>query len=293
MSTSVTDRVGARGRVRVPTPRSAGGAPVVPAQRQASEARLEWAPRNAAVRAYTRRDERVRRREGRSSAAGRPRFVLLMMTLLGSGLVASLWLSTAAAADSYLLEDARAAAQGMTEQSERLHREVATLSSPTSLAERASGLGMVPVQDSARLVVGTRGDVEVVGTPRAAVAPPPPTPPLPPGCLPVAAAAPGGAAPVAAAAPGGAAPVAAAAPGGAAPVAAAAPGGAAAPALPVDCPAFAVAGAESAPAADGAARADVPAAPAARAAPAAGGAAAADGPAAAGAASATRAAGAG
>jgi len=223
------------------------------------------------VRAYTRRDERVRRREGRSSAAGRPRFVLLMMTLLGSGLVASLWLSTAAAADSYLLEDARAAAQGMTEQSERLHREVATLSSPTSLAERASGLGMVPVQDSARLVVGTRGDVEVVGTPRAAVAPPPPTPPLPPGCLPVAAAA----------------------PGGAAPVAAAAPGGAAAPALPVDCPAFAVAGAESAPAADGAARADVPAAPAARAAPAAGGAAAADGPAAAGAASATRAAGAG
>lgn len=156
----------------------------VPAQRGVNASAEGREPRGAAARAYARREDRTRRLLGSrgdgAAAAGRPRFVLLMMVLLASGLVATLWLSTAAAADSYRLHDARNAARQMTEQSERLHREVATLSSPTSLAERATQLGMVPVQDSARLVVDPRGDVDVVGVPRAAVAPAPPAPPCPP-----------------------------------------------------------------------------------------------------------------
>lgn len=139
----------------------------------------------AARRAYAKRDERVRRLVGPppvrgGAATGRAQFVLLVMGLLGAALVATLWLSTAAAADSYRLQDARSAARTLSEQSERLHREVASMASPPALAERATGLGMVPVRDPARLVVGPDGTVQVVGKPRAAVAPAPPAPPVAP-----------------------------------------------------------------------------------------------------------------
>ena len=79
------------------------------------------------------------------------------MGLLGVGLVATLWLSTAAAADSYRLQDARAAARMLSSQSERLHREVANIESAPELARRAAAIGMVPVQDPARLVVARTG----------------------------------------------------------------------------------------------------------------------------------------
>jgi hypothetical protein len=102
--------------------------------------------------------------------AGRAPFVLTVMVLLGVGLVATLWLSTAAAADSYRLQDARTAARELSERSERLHREVAALQSPPALAQRAARLGMVPVKDPARRVVGADGAVRVVGEPTPAVA---------------------------------------------------------------------------------------------------------------------------
>lgn len=111
--------------------------------------------------------------------AGRPQFVLLIMVLLAVGLVATLWLSTAAAADSYRLQDATGQARVLSEQAERLHQEVAVLASAPELARRAGELGMVPVRDPARLVVAPDGSVEVVGEPRAAVPPPPPVPPTP------------------------------------------------------------------------------------------------------------------
>ncbi|GEL17201.1 hypothetical protein [Pseudonocardia asaccharolytica] len=190
MSAPVTERQGsaaARNRTAsVPTQRrtaggrTAGGrsVPVIPAQRGAGRP-------VAAQRAYARRDDRVRRMLGGRQArtivpAGRAQFILLVMVLLGAGLVATLWLSTAAAADSYRLQDARAEARALTEQSERLRREVATMSAAPALAQRASELGLVPVQDPARLVVGPDGSVQVVGTPKAAVAPAPPPPPPPP-----------------------------------------------------------------------------------------------------------------
>jgi hypothetical protein len=103
--------------------------------------------------------------------------VLLIMVLLAVGLVATLWLSTAAAADSYRLQDATAEARVLSEQAERLKQDVAVLSSAPELARRAGELGMVPVRDPARLVVAPDGTVEVVGEPRAAVPPAPPEPP--------------------------------------------------------------------------------------------------------------------
>ena len=125
----------------------------------------------AARRATRRAPARPGRWHG-AAAPGRAQFVLTVMVLLGIGLVATLWLSTAAAADSYRLQDARAAARDLSERSERLHRDVAALQSPPALAQRATELGMVPAKDPARLVVAADGTTTVVGEPTAAVAPP-------------------------------------------------------------------------------------------------------------------------
>ncbi|WP_098959754.1 hypothetical protein, partial [Pseudonocardia sp. N23] len=139
-------------------------------------------PRTAAQRAYARRDDRLRRVVGgrlpkQSAPAGRAQFVLLVMVLLAIGLVATLWLSTAAAADSYRLQDSRTATRDLTEQSELLRKQVAALDASPSLAQRATDLGMVPSLNPARLVVGTDGAVTLVGEPSAAQPPPPPPPP--------------------------------------------------------------------------------------------------------------------
>jgi hypothetical protein len=187
MSAPVTERgrTAVRGRTAtIPQQRgiSASGTAVP----TATPAVAGTARRSAQQKAYARRDERAGRDAGARPArgaapAGRPQFVLLIMVLLAGGLVATLWLSTAAAADSYRLQDATAEARVLSEQAERLHQEVAVLASAPELARRAAELGMTPVRDPARLVVAPDGTVEVVGTPRAAVAPPPPPPVLPPG----------------------------------------------------------------------------------------------------------------
>lgn len=147
--------------------------------------------RSAAVaRAYARRAHRsgAGHAEGRSApAANRAPFVVLVMVLLSAALVTTLWLSTAAAADSYRLQNARESARDLTERSEQLGQEVATLETAPELARRALELGMVPAGDPARLVVGPDGVVVVVGKPRAAAAPPaepasaPPSPAAVPG----------------------------------------------------------------------------------------------------------------
>ena len=179
MSAPVTERTRDTGRTRT-TAVGAGRTRVATIPTQRGPAVVAPKP-DAARRAYAKREERVRRLAGavsaRGTAAGRLQFVLLVMGLLGAGLVATLWLSTAAAADSYRLQDARSAARILNEQSERLHREVASMASPPALAERAMELGMVPVQDPARLVVGPAGTVQVVGEPRTAVVPAPPAAP--------------------------------------------------------------------------------------------------------------------
>ncbi|MGH4013287.1 MAG: septum formation initiator [Pseudonocardiaceae bacterium] len=131
--------------------------------------------RSAAVqRAYARRAQRTgaphTARES-ADATGRAPFVVLVMVLLSVALVATLWLSTAAAADSYRLQNARESARDLTERSEQLGREVATMETAPELARRAVELGMVPAGDPARLLVGPDGAVVVVGEPEAAAAP--------------------------------------------------------------------------------------------------------------------------
>lgn len=137
----------------------------------------------AVARAYARRAQRSEARHGNPGRAdaGRAPFVMLVMALLGAALVATLWLSTAATADSYHLQSARKSARTLTERSESLGRQVATLETAPELARRARELGMVPAGDAARLVVRPDGSVEVIGQPRRATAPaPPPAAPAPP-----------------------------------------------------------------------------------------------------------------
>jgi hypothetical protein len=112
--------------------------------------------------------------------AGTAPFVLLIMVLLTGGLVATLWLSTAAAADSYRLDEARQVARDLSEQSERLHRDVEAAQSAPALAAAARAQGMVPAGEPAVLVVAPDGSSQVVGDPRPAQAVAPPAPPAAP-----------------------------------------------------------------------------------------------------------------
>lgn len=133
----------------------------------------------ASQRAYARKAQRhIGSTGARADApARRAPFVLLVMVLLAAGLVASLWLSTAAAGDSYRLEQARQQARDLSERSEQLRQEVASLQTAPELARRARDLGMVPTGEPARLVGQPDGTVLVVGKPSPATAPPPPAPP--------------------------------------------------------------------------------------------------------------------
>lgn len=115
------------------------------------------------------------------TAGGTAPFVLLIMVLLTSGLVATLWLSTAAAADSYRLDDARQATRDRSEEVERLHRDVAAMQAAPALAASAERIGMVPAGTPAVILVRPDGTSQVVGTPqKARAAAPPPAPPAPP-----------------------------------------------------------------------------------------------------------------
>jgi hypothetical protein len=164
-STRPSGPAGARRSAGVPAPRDADG---------------------AVRRAYAKRAGRARRltAEPGEGSPPRSRFVLMVMGLLGVGLVASLWLSTTAAADSYRLDDARQATQVLSERSEALRTEIAAMQAPPALAAAAQRMGMVPSTDVARLVAMPDGSVRVVGTPKAATAAPPPSPALATGAQP-------------------------------------------------------------------------------------------------------------
>ncbi|WP_309116614.1 hypothetical protein [Saccharothrix sp.] len=133
----------------------------------------------AAERAYARREQRTRASRGTAVtrqpvAAPRAPFVVMVMVVLGVGIAAIMWLSTQATADSYRLQDARAEEKRLARQVEQLRREVALAESPRQLAEAAARLGLVPVQDPARLRQLPDGTIEVHGKPSAAQAPAPP-----------------------------------------------------------------------------------------------------------------------
>ena len=166
MSAPVVERPRAGGT------RTATAAPRTATRTATPRTATRTATQPASARPRPQRSRPAARTATRTVAPGRAQFVLTVMVLLGIGLVATLWLSTAAAADSYRLQDARAEARDLSERSERLHRDVAALQSPPALAQRATELGMVPAKDPARLVVAPDGTSTVVGEPAAAVAPP-------------------------------------------------------------------------------------------------------------------------
>lgn len=153
----------------------------VPGQQQ-SQARG-----GAAVgKAYARRAGRRERSEGAVTpeSEGRSQFVLLIMVLFGVGLIASLWLSTTAAADSYRLDAARQSTRALSERIELVHSQIAAMQSAPALARAARSLGMVQQTEVARLVVAPDGHVTVFGTPKAAVAPAAPSVAVPAPALP-------------------------------------------------------------------------------------------------------------
>jgi hypothetical protein len=171
----------ARGRTSAPTRRRD------PVPSGGRDARSQRGRSPAVARAYARRAHRAGVLPGDPGNAETRRapFVMLVMVLLAVTLVATLWLSTAATADSYHLQSARKVARQLTERSESLGRQVATLETAPELARQARALGMVPAGDAARLVVRPDGDVVLVGQPRRAVAPPlPPVLPAPPQAAP-------------------------------------------------------------------------------------------------------------
>jgi hypothetical protein len=102
-------------------------------------------------------------------------FVVFIISLLLVGVAATLWLSTQAIADSYRLDDAKKGVAALSEQAEQLRRDVTSMDSASALARRAQELGMVPSGDPAYLVVGPDGKVKVVGDPKPATAPKPPS----------------------------------------------------------------------------------------------------------------------
>ena len=94
---------------------------------RAAPAAPRTAPRPSAARS------RARSTQGADTSGGTAPFVLLIMVLLTTGLVATLWLSTAAAADSYRLDAAHQATRDRSEEVERLHRDVAAMQSAPCL----------------------------------------------------------------------------------------------------------------------------------------------------------------
>jgi hypothetical protein len=161
------------------TGKPVGGRAIAPAHRRDTSDQRGRSP--AVARAYARRAQRTAPRHGCPDGTdARTPFVMLVMALLALALIATLWLSTAATADSYHLDNARKTVRNLTERSEGLSRAVATLETAPELARRARELGMVPAGDPARLIVGSDGTVTLIGEPRRAVAPPPPPPPSQP-----------------------------------------------------------------------------------------------------------------
>jgi hypothetical protein len=195
-TTSTTSVTSAKARVRLDTrPRPEAR----PGRARGRAATLDAPVRGRAAVLDTPRQDRTRsaaaqrgyaRKAQRQAAAGagpriraarRTPFVLLVMALLAAGLIASLWLSTAAAGDSYRLDSARHEARDLTERAEQLRQDVATMQTAPQLAQRARDLGMVPVAEPARLVRQPDGTVAVIGKPTPAAAPAPVASPAGPG----------------------------------------------------------------------------------------------------------------
>jgi hypothetical protein len=120
------------------------------------------------------RPAQAARRDATRQPASTATFVVVLMALLVTGVAATLWLSTQATADSYLLETSKQQTANLSQQRGKLQEQVARAESATSIADKATKLGMVPATDPAHLVVDKNGKVRVIGTPTAAKGDPKP-----------------------------------------------------------------------------------------------------------------------
>ena len=78
-----------------------------------------------------------------SEVAGDKAFIIFLATIFTTGLLSLLVINTALAKDAFLLQQLKQEAQVLTDEREAILRQVAVVSSPDRLAQRASDLGMV------------------------------------------------------------------------------------------------------------------------------------------------------
>ncbi|ETD34703.1 hypothetical protein [Williamsia sp. D3] len=96
-------------------------------------------------------------------AARRIPFAVVVVGLLLAGLALTLWLSTKSAQDSYQLGVAREQNEQLSDRLNALVKTYESGDSAPELSDKAGRLGMIPVTDVPRLVVGTDGRSTVVG----------------------------------------------------------------------------------------------------------------------------------
>ncbi|MGG2465511.1 septum formation initiator family protein [Streptomyces sp. RGM 3693] len=111
----------------------------------------------------------------RGGSAARTPFVLLVVVLLGSGLIALLLLNSALNQGSFELSRLERKTGELSDEQQALQQEVDGYSAPDALARRARKLGMVPGGNPAFLlpdgtVRGAPGPVSSTGTPLSASA---------------------------------------------------------------------------------------------------------------------------
>jgi hypothetical protein len=104
----------------------------------------------------------------------------MVIVVLALGISLIMWLSTQATADSYRLQDARSHVTELARQVEQLERDVAFAQSPRQLAQSATRLGLIPVDNLVRLRKLPDGTIEQFGEPKQATAPVTSTPSIPP-----------------------------------------------------------------------------------------------------------------
>ncbi len=113
---------------------------------------------------------RLRRRPARRGAGERRRlpFAVLITSLIVGGMALLLVLNTASAANEVRRRDLAIKDAGMAAQVQDLRNAVAASAAPNLLAEAAAGLGMVPANNPAFLVLGSDGSVRIMGSPNPA-----------------------------------------------------------------------------------------------------------------------------
>jgi cell division protein FtsB len=102
-----------------------------------------------------------------ANRARRTPFVVVLLTVIGTGLVGLILISTAMQAQTFELARLSSQARDLQTEQEALQREVSELESPENLGPRALTLGMVPSSTPVYLQLP---DGKVMGTPKPAEA---------------------------------------------------------------------------------------------------------------------------